>query len=170
MIVAHIQRNQGKYGALTGALVTAAVLFIASWEGYSAKPYRDSVGVETICYGQTAADGADFSKVYTKANCMKRLGADLAAESGKYDAPLQHCLKPEVYAALPQSRHIALISLSYNIGGGAVCKSRIVAYLNAGDVEDACDTFLAYDHAGGKRLAGLTRRREAERELCMKDN
>lgn len=166
MIVAHIQRNQGKYGALTGALVTAAVLFIAPWEGYSAKPYRDSVGVETICYGQTAADGADFSKVYTKTECMKMLGADLS----KYDAPLQRCLDPEVYAALPQSRHIALISLSYNIGGGTVCKSRIVAYLNAGDVEDACDTFLAYDHAGGKRLAGLTRRREAERELCRKDN
>lgn len=160
-VAAHVSANKGKYGAL----IAAAAVFIGVWEGYSGKAYRDAVGVETICYGQTAADGADFSKVYTKDQCLKMLTVDLP----KYDAPLQKCIKPEVYNALPQSRHIALISLAYNIGSQSVCKSSVVRFLNAGEVQDACDAFLLYDHAGGKVLVGLTRRREAERQLCLKE-
>lgn len=158
-VTTHISNNKGKYGAL----FAAAAAFCAVWEGYSGKPYRDSVGVETICYGQTAADHADFSKVYTKAQCLQMLQNDLP----KYDAPLKKCIKPAVYDVLPVNRHVALISLSYNIGGAAVCRSAVVRYLNAGRTRDACDAFLLYDHAGGRVLKGLYNRRVAERQLCL---
>jgi lysozyme len=158
-VVNHVSNNKGKYAAV----LVAAASFCALWEGYYGHSYRDSVGVETICYGQTAADHADFSKTYTKAQCLQMLQADLP----KYDAPLKKCIKPEVYDALPVHRHAALISLSYNIGGGAVCKSSVVHYLNEGEVQAACDAFLRYNHAGGRVLKGLTNRRVAERKLCL---
>lgn len=154
----HIQNHGSKY-----AWVTVAVTIIAGFEGFSSRPYRDSVGVETVCYGQTAADHADFSKIYTKTQCQQMLGADLP----KYDAPLKACLKPEVYNALPIHRHAALVSLAYNVGSGAVCKSSVVRDLNAGRITQACNDFLKFDRAGGKVLQGLVNRRKAERKLCL---
>ena len=41
--------------------------------------------------------------------------------------------------------------------------------LNAGDVQGAADQFLRWNKAGGQVLRGLTRRREAERELFLED-
>lgn len=157
----HAQRHAGKY-----AWIAICISCCAAWEGYSGHVYRDSVGVQTICYGQTAADGADFTKVYTKAQCLDMLGRDLP----KYDAPLQRCLKPEVYNALPAHRHAALVSLAYNVGDVAVCHSSVVRDLNAGNIRQACDNFLLYERAGGRVLLGLQRRREAERQLCLMEN
>ena len=139
---------------------------VAGYEGYSGHVYRDSVGVPTICMGQTAADGADFSKTYTKEECTIMLQKDLP----KYDAPLKRCIKPEVYNGLPPHRHAALVSLSYNVGAAAVCHSSIVRFLNAGDVREACDSFLLYERAGGRVLKGLQNRRRAERALCLMEN
>ena len=162
-----------KIGSLSRRVVTHPATWIslcvactAGFEGYYGHVYRDSVGVKTICYGQTAADGADFSKTYTKAQCGDMLGRDLP----KYDAPLKRCLKPEVYNALPVHRHAALVSLSYNVGGRAVCHSSIVHYLNAGNVVAACNSFMLYDRAGGHVLQGLVNRRRAERKLCLMEN
>lgn len=157
----HAQRNAGKY-----SWIAICIALVAMWEGYSGHVYRDSVGVKTICYGQTAADGADFSKTYTKAECEAMLGRDLP----KYDAPLKKCLKPEVYNALPPHRHAALVSLAYNVGTGAVCHSNVVRDLNSGNVVRACNDFLAFNHAGGRVLQGLTNRRQAERKLCLMDD
>lgn len=139
---------------------------VAGYEGYSGHVYRDSVGVPTICYGQTAYDGADFSKTYTKAECTIMLQKDLP----KYDAPLKRCLKSEVYDALPPYRHAALVSLSYNVGAATVCRSSIVRELNRGNIEAACDDFLLYNRGGGRVIQGLENRREAERKLCLMEN
>ncbi|WP_372708615.1 glycoside hydrolase family protein [Klebsiella pneumoniae] len=39
---------------------------------------------------------------------------------------------------------------------------------NVGDHRGACNAMLMWDKAGGRKIAGLTRRREEERELCLK--
>lgn len=144
-----------------GAWLAIAITFVAGFEGYYGHVYRDAVGVKTICYGQTAADGADFSKVYTKAECEKMLGTDLQ----RYDRMVQSC----THVTLPPHREAAVVSFTYNLGQGAYCHG-IAPYLNRGDVRGACDRMLAYNHAGGRVLAGLTRRREAERALCMRND
>jgi lysozyme len=140
-----------------------AIPFVAAFEGFYPRVYRDEVGVKTICYGQTAADGADFTKVYTKAQCEAMLGRDLA----KYDKHLQQYLTPAVYAALPTKRHAALISFDYNLGPGNT--RRIAPYFNRGDWRGGCRAMLGYNHAGGRVLAGLTRRRQAEYKLCIQE-
>ena len=155
----HLKAHAAKY-----AWVAVAVSMIAPFEGFYGHKYRDSVGVLTICYGATAADGVDFSKTYTKGQCLDMLARDIP----KYDAPLKRCIKPEVYNALPVHRHAALVSLAYNIGSGGVCKSSVVRDLNAGRVQQACNDFLKFDRAGGRVLQGLVNRRRAERVSCLR--
>ena len=65
----------------------------------------------------------------------------------------------------------ALKSLAYNVGIGAVARSQGLKKLNAGDVEGAAEEFFdeekGFTKAGGKKLAGLVRRRAAERDVFM---
>jgi lysozyme len=148
------------------AWLVVAVTVVSGFEGFVPKAKKDIVGVPTVCYGATAADHVDLSKVYTKQECQQMLGQDLL----KYDAQIQKCITPKVYAALPPNRHAALVSLDYNVGPGAFCKSSVVRQLNAGNVTAACNDFLLYDRAGGKVVQGLVNRRKAEQKLCLSNS
>jgi lysozyme len=157
---------KGAAGA-TAVWLTIAVTVVSSFEGFASKPYKDLVGTgqpETWCYGMTKADGPPppYSKVFTKAQCQEYLGDDLQ----KYDAMVRKC----VHVTLPPHREAALVSAVYNLGPGPLCHGPIGRYLNAGNVRVACDSLLGFDHARGRRLPGLTRRRQEERALCLRDD
>ena len=152
------RRNAGR-GA---AWLTIATVLVAAFEGYSGHVYRDAVGVETICYGQTADDGANFSKVYTKTECLQMLGRDLT----KYDVMVHSCIK----VTLPPHREAALVSFVYNLGQHALCSGAVARNLNNGNIQAGCRAMLQYDHAGGKTLKGLTRRRQVEEQLCLRND
>jgi lysozyme len=69
---------------------------------------------------------------------------------------------------LTQNEFDALVSLTYNIGAGNLASSTLVKMLKAGDDKaEIAKQFLRWDKAGGKPLAGLTRRRNAEAELFL---
>jgi peptidoglycan hydrolase-like protein with peptidoglycan-binding domain len=57
------------------------------------------------------------------------------------------------------------VSFTYNCGPGNL--KRLVEGRTIAQIADA---MLSFNHAGGKELAGLTRRRKAERELFIKRN
>ena len=59
----------------------------------------------------------------------------------------------------------ALVSFAYNCGLGNLAKSTLLRKLNQGDKPGAAREFIKWNKAGGKVLAGLTRRRKAERHL-----
>lgn len=65
----------------------------------------------------------------------------------------------------------ALLSLVFNIGAANFGASTLLRKLNAGDVQGAADQFMAWDKArvNGvlQSLAGLTRRRRAERAMFL---
>lgn len=157
-------RTVKKTTASLAAALAIAIPFVAAFEGYFPRAYHDPVGVETICYGQTAADGADFSKVYSKAECEAMLGRDLA----RYDNDLKKVLKPDVYAALPLHRHAALISFDYNLGASNL--KRIAPYFNAGNAPAGCNAMLQFNRARGKVLPGLKSRRKLERAYCLRSD
>lgn len=157
----HLAVHARKY-----AWAVVAVAMIAPFEGYYGHAYRDVVGVKTICYGATAADGIDFNRTYTKQECLDILQKDLP----KYDAPLKKCIVPSVYDSLPPHRHAALVSLAYNIGSAGVCRSSVVRDLNAGRVTQACNDFLKFDRAGGRVIQGLVNRRRQERVACLRND
>lgn len=144
-------------GGLVGAALAAAVTFIGGWEGLRTEAYRDIVGVWTVCYGETKGVGPGDS--YSKAEC----DAMLAREVKLYEAQLDRCLTADV----PAGMKIALVSWTYNVGGGAACSSTLVRKANAGDLKGACNELPRWNRAGGRVINGLTNRRASERELCL---
>jgi len=61
----------------------------------------------------------------------------------------------------------ALVSFAFNVGAGNLQRSSIRIKANRGEWEAAADAFLMWNKAGGKVLAGLDRRRKAERALFL---
>ena len=151
-----------KHPATWASVVAIALPLVANYEGFFGHKYKDSVGVDTICYGATAADHVDMSRTYTKAECQKMLANDLP----KYEAQVERC----IHVPMPPHRNAAILSFTYNVGGGALCKSSVARYLNAGQVQRGCDALLLYNRGGGRVIAGLTNRRRSERVLCLRND
>jgi lysozyme len=144
-----------------GALAAAAVVVVGGFEGLRLTAYSDAVGVPTICYGETR--GIRLGMKFTKPECDAMLikGLDEFADG------VERCVPSA--RVMPEPRYIAHLSLAYNIGVGGYCKSSIARLENAGHTVAACDSFLKYNRAGGVVFPGLTRRREKERALCLRD-
>lgn len=66
-----------------------------------------------------------------------------------------------------QSQFDALVSFAFNLGVGNLKKSTLLKKFNAGDIQGAVLQFKSWNKAGGKVLAGLTRRRDAEMKLFL---
>jgi lysozyme len=153
-------QNKGKAGliALVGASAAALLIpLVGQWEGKRNDPYLDIVGVLTVCYGETRVE----MRRYTDAECEDMLAEGL----GDFARPVL-ARNPELRAR-PEML-AAATSLAYNIGGAAYTRSTVARRFSQGRFRDACDAFLMWNRAGGKPVRGLTRRREAERQLCLK--
>jgi lysozyme len=75
-----------------------------------------------------------------------------------------------VTSPLAQNQFDALVSWTYNLGGGNLKASTMLKVLNAGDYDEVPNQMLRWNKAGGKVLEGLTRRRVAEGNMfCGKD-
>ncbi|HNC24804.1 MAG TPA: lysozyme [Opitutaceae bacterium] len=139
--------------------VAAATLFVGGWEGMQRVSYRDVIGVPTICYGETR--GVKMGQTATKEECDQMLADGLLdfAEGVRKQMP--------GFDTMPPSRQVAVVSLAYNIGLGNFAKSSVRRELNAGNVRAGCEAFMKWNKAGGIVFRGLTRRRDAERKLCL---
>jgi len=131
---------------------------IATREGNKLTAYRDSVNILTIGVGHTSVAGppkvVEGMKI-TRAQSDEILSRDLK--------DVEKTINRLVKVDLTQNEFDALVSLVFNIGGGAFGKSTLLKKLNAGDHKGAADAFLSWDKAGGKTLPGLTKRRKQER-------
>lgn len=145
---------------LAGALLATAIATVGGWEGLKLVAYRDIVGVPTVCFGETR--GVKMGDRHTREECEAMLGDALK----EFEAGMRACLKdPD---GLPEGAYAAFLSVSYNIGTGAFCRSSMARLANAGNLPAACDALLMWNKAGGRVVRGLTNRRIAERELCLK--
>jgi len=146
--------------ALVGAVAASALLaFTPTFEGTKLTTYRDLGGVLTYCTGAT--EDAQWGKAYTPAQCQAQLDRDLE----RHAAGIARCIP---LARLTDGQKVAFVDAAYNIGVGAFCGSSMARRTNAGDMAGACDALLMWDKVGGKPVRGLTRRRQAERELCLR--
>lgn len=130
---------------------------IAGAEGLRQVAYLDPVGIPTICFGETR--GVKIGDKATKAQCQDMLAGRLV----EFSAEVDKCL----IAAVPDESYAAFLSLAYNTGTANFCRSTLVKKANAGDLLGACNEILKWNKAQGLVLPGLTRRREAERKLCL---
>lgn len=140
------------------AIATMAIALVGGFEGLRQTAYRDVVGVPTLCYGETR--GVRMGMTASKAECDDMLLKGLA----DFERGVLSCTT----AYLPEPRLVAMVSFAYNIGTGGYCKSSVVRLINAGHVQAGCDFLMRYNKAGGIVFPGLTRRRSAERELCLR--
>lgn len=137
----------------------SGIKLIEDFEGYRLQRYRDAVGVYTIGYGTTAADIGTVPASCTREQAEKWLRDNLAR---KYEPAVNGLGVP-----LTQNQFDALVSFVYNCGPGALAGTTIGGDLRARNYRKAADDLLAWDKAGGRTLAGLTRRRQAERALFL---
>ena len=147
-------RNLGTYEP------ALAVGFISSFEGCRLSAYKCSAGVWTIGFGHTK--GVKEADVCTEDQAKAWLIDDIKET--------QTLLAHYVNVPVSEGEFVALVSLAFNVGVGALMKSKLLRKLNAGDREGAAEEFLDFDLANGKRIAGLTRRRKEEHDLFLLDS
>jgi lysozyme len=167
-------KNSQKAGAAGAGAILLAVSFIQPWEGLWTTAKVDTIGTGepvTVCYGATKAEipNLKVGQKFTKKECTDLLLKSLP----KYWNEIASCIHVE----LPDSPKAALISSSYNAGGGAVCKSPMVAKMNAGHIRGGCKAFYTEDAEGhptgwyirakGRVVPGLVNRRKSEQKLCL---
>lgn len=151
---------------IVGALA-ASILYVTipHDEGTEYRAYRDIAGIWTICNGDTA--NVRPGMVETPEGCRARLERQLIAHAG----PVMACV-PQLKATGRDYQRAASVSLAYNIGVGAFCKSTAAKRFRVGNWRGGCDAFLSWNKArvnGALRpVRGLTLRREREREICLR--
>jgi len=139
----------------------AAIDLIKRFESLRLEAYLCPAGVWTIGWGHTA--GVCPGMRITEAQAEAFLRGDIAQ--------VESSLSSAIRVPLTQGQHDALVSLCFNLRGGAWSLSkiapRLVAKLDSGDGAGAADELLDINRSGGVVLPGLTRRRQAERELFL---
>lgn len=130
---------------------------IKSFEQCRLSAYLDSVGVPTIGYGHT--QGVSEGDICSQDDADAWLLSDLQ--------DTEDCVNQALEQDVTQPQFDALCSLVFNIGCGAFKGSTLLKMVNAGNIQAAAQQFLRWDRAAGRELAGLLRRREAERDLFM---
>lgn len=155
--------------ALAALLATALAV---PAEGLRQVAYRDPPGILTACYGHIGADvhaGVRYS--------LEQCGAWLTNDMGEAIRRVDTCAP-----GLPEPALAAFADATFNMGPTIACDTvnstaarYLTRYANTGDVDQlraACDQLPRWDKARVAgvmvSLPGLTKRRAAERELCLR--
>ena len=139
------------------------IRLIKQFEGFSSKPYLCPAGVATIGYGSTRdTDGKAITmahKTITEAEAANLMRATLVT--------YENAVNRYVKALINQNQFDALVDFAYNAGAKNLLTSTLLKKLNAEDYAGASEEFGKWTFAAGKKLNGLVRRREAERQLFI---
>ncbi|MCA1297546.1 lysozyme [Stappia indica] len=146
--------------------------FIARHEGLVTRAYRDPAGVVTIGYGFT--ERSAVFRAWWRERHRRPLAIGDRISRKDCEALLARLVEKEYgaavlarFGAMPQHRFDACCSVAYNLGPGAL-NWRWARALAAGDVTGAARILAEnYATAGGRRLAGLVRRRREEARLLL---
>lgn len=136
----------------------AGIALIKSFEGLRLEAYPDpATGGDpwTIGYGHTGE--VTPGMVITESEAEELLRQDIVQ--------FEMCVNGALQVPVTQGQFDALVSFAFNLGCGNLRRSTLLRKLNAGDVTGAAAEFAVWNRAAGRVMAGLTRRREAEREL-----
>jgi lysozyme len=135
---------------------------IKSFEGLKLKPYLCSANVPTIGYGNTFYENK--AKVTLKDSAItEQRAVELLAWSLK---GFEQYVDSYCVDTITQNQFDALVSFCYNLGPANLKSSTLLKKVNANPNDPTIRAeFLKWNKAGGRALAGLTRRRTAEADL-----
>lgn len=135
--------------------------------GFASVAYRCPAGYLTIGWGHRVQSNERFQQPISAVEADRLLQVDVLRVGGQVGV--------SVKVPLTQSMMDALACFVFNVGYAAFRGSTLYAFLNAGQYEAAANEFLKWNKAQnpktGKRgpLPGLTRRRQAERDLFLRE-
>jgi lysozyme len=130
---------------------------LKGFEGFRSRTYLDVAGLPTIGYGHRLLSSESFPDGIAELHAAALLTADVRAA--------ELAVRRLVKVLLTQGQFDALVDFVFNLGAARLAGSTLLAKLNAGEYEVAAEQLLLWDHAGGKEVAGLKYRREAELDL-----
>jgi lysozyme len=153
------------------------------FEGYRNKPYRCSAAIWTVGWGHamysdqlalpnirkenyTGLIRSDYqlkegdNRVWSKEELVNLFNVDI-------DSFELGVLRLSPTLASHQSKFDAVVSFAYNAGLGNYQRSTIRMKVNRGDWDGAAEAFMSWTKAGGKEVAGLVKRRKAEKALFL---
>lgn len=133
---------------------------IKEFEGCRLSAYLDAVKIPTVGYGTTNADyEITHQRIYIGLTITQAQAEEwLRLSVNKKYVPL--VMKYDNIYHWNQNQLDALTSFAYNIGS----IDQLVQY-GRRTISEISNAILYYDKAGGQTLAGLTRRRKAEKAL-----
>lgn len=130
---------------------------IVKFEGLRLKAYKCPAGIWTIGVGHTGQDVHEGQTI-TRDRAYELLRTDLR----HFEVSVNNLVKRK----LKQCEFDALVSLVFNIGTGNFAKSTLLKKINSNASNDEIfREWRKWKLAGGKILAGLVRRREAEIQM-----
>lgn len=132
-----------------------------SFEGLSLTAYQDQGGVWTIGYGHTGKDVYEGMTI-----TAEQADALLIDDIGR--AAL--CVNRHVMVSINQNQFDALVDFTFNLGCKTLFYSTLLIRVNQGNMTEAAAQFLRWDHAGGRVIPGLMRRRQAEIDLFQRSD
>jgi len=130
---------------------------IKRFEGFSPTVYFCPAGYPTIGYGHVVKKGEDFSGGITQGEAeeLLRLDAQIA----------ERAVLRLITVPLTDGQFDALVSFTYNLGSGALQRSTLRRVINRQNHHNVPAQLMRWVWAGGRKLRGLVRRREAEAML-----
>lgn len=133
--------------------------FIKAREGFRSQRYYCEADVLTIGYGHAILPHEVFPESISKQEATELLAKDLL----QFERSVLRLIK----VPLTQGQFDALVSFTFNLGGGALQRSTLRQRLNRREYAGAANEFGKWILAGGRRSAGLVKRRQAEKELFL---
>lgn len=135
----------------------AGLELIKEFETLRTEAYLCPAGIPTIGYGHTYGVSMGDKCTTQQADTWLREDCRVA----------EMVIGTNVKVPLSQNQFDALVSFIFNLGSGNFAGSTLLKKLNAGNFAGAADEFGKWVNAGSRKLAGLVRRRAAEKALFL---
>jgi len=132
---------------------------IVFYEGEKLTSYRDTGGIWTVGVGHTSDEKFKVQKGQT---ITKEFSRELLRHDLK---EAENFVKTLVKVPLNENQYGALVSFTFNLGGGQLKVSTLLKKLNAGNYKAIPTELNKWVYDDGVKLQGLLNRRKAEGEL-----
>jgi GH24 family phage-related lysozyme (muramidase) len=137
-------------------------------EGFRGRLYNDAANYCTIGYGHliklAACDGNESSEF--RAGISVPRGTEILREDME---KAEVGIMTLIDAQLTDGQYAALCDFVFNVGVGNFRKSTLRRRVNASDFDRVPFEFRRWVYAGGRKLSGLAKRREAEIKLFFEE-
>ena len=133
-------------------------IFELAFEGFLERAYLDFQGDITIGYGRS--ENIKLGWTINQDDAEILLKEDLLSSESSVSSLVEVDLNDNQFSAL--------VAFVHAVGEQAFSNSTLLRLLNQGNYQATADQFTRWNRLGGQVHPGLTRRREAEKELFLK--